>query len=289
MNLTETPGSSTSTESSTETRSRLVGKTTVEVNLDSYNSAGERLTTFILQYPRFIHSQLLTHRAFSRNSASSRAIPVQKVIDGCNASPAFPAVWQRNKPGMSGGETFDHPDDIRFLDGLWERARLNAIDSAEQLLAAGVHKQWVNRLLEPFSYITTIVTSCSEGLDNFFTQRCGDAQPEIMELACLMRARWSSSVSNGILKLRSVHAPLTTPIERTEIETEKLLQLSVARAARVSYLNHDGSRPDDRDYELFNKLKEQGHWSPFEHAAVATPGLRVDNFTGWTSARRLLK
>lgn len=190
---------------------------------------------------------------------------------------------------MDGGDTFTDPADVRYLDGLWERARLNAIDSAEQLMAAGVHKQWVNRLLEPFSFITTIVTTCSDGLQNFFDQRLNDAQPEIMALARLMEARWRSSVNNGTLKLRSVHAPLTTPIERTEIETEKLLQLSVARAARVSYLNHDGSRPDDRDYELFHKLKEQGHFSPFEHAAVATPGLRVDNFTGWTSARRLLK
>ena len=261
----------------------------VEVELDSYNRSGERLTTFVLTYPRYIHAQILTHRMFSRNAASSRAIPVQTFIDRCNASPAVPPIWQRNQRGMDGGEVFTDEQDVRYFNGVWERARLNAIDSAIQLMEAGVHKQWVNRLLEPFSHITTVVTTCTPGMENFLSQRLTDAQPEIMALAQLIEKRWRSAVNNGILKQRDVHAPFTTPIERSEIETQKLMQLSIARAARVSYLNHDGTRPDDRDFELFSKLKEQGHWSPFEHAAVATPGLTVDNFIGWTSGRRLFK
>ena len=48
-----------------------------EVLIDSVNPAGQRLTTFVLRFPRFVLSEFNTHRMFSRNASSSRAIPTR--------------------------------------------------------------------------------------------------------------------------------------------------------------------------------------------------------------------
>ena len=46
---------------------------------DSINVKGKRITTFIVTMPRIVLAELNTHRVFSRNSASSRAIPFTKM------------------------------------------------------------------------------------------------------------------------------------------------------------------------------------------------------------------
>ena len=257
--------------------------------LDSVAVHGGRLTTMEVRYPRFVHSEMMTHRLFSRNAASSRAIPVRKMIEAVRADPALPISWGRNRPGMSAGEVLD-PERRARAEAIWREALAHALDAAERLAAedVGVHKQLVNRLLEPFAWITVIITASE--WSNFFTQRCHpDAQPEIRAIAERMLAAYRASVPVTVAS-EHWHLPLILDDERGLAE-EELRRISVARCARVSYLTHDGTRDHAKDLALYDRLVEggaNGHWSPFEH--VATPLAEANrwsgNFRGWEQLRK---
>jgi hypothetical protein len=166
----------------------------------------------------------------------------------------------------------------------------DALRHAERLAEKDIdlHKQLVNRLLEPFAWITVIVTATD--WTNFFTQRCHpDAQPEIKHIADLMLAAYRASVP-GLVGAGRWHLPLIADDERP-LPDELLCRLSVARCARVSYLTHDGKRDHARDLELYERLLgggANGHWSPFEHVATpaADPAAPSANFRGWEQFRK---
>ena len=232
-----------------------------KVVLDSISDAGARITTLQLKYPRFIHSEFLTHRVFSRNSSSSRAIPISKMIDQVRTDPAMPVEWGSNQPGMQAGEEVG---DIDGAELAWRFAAQEAANRAETLDHLGLHKQIVNRVLEPYQWMHTIVTATE--WDNFFKLRDhAAAQPEIAALARSMRTAMQLSAPT----LRTEHLPYIKENEaQLPLATQHLI--SAARCARVSYLNHDGSNPDmQRDLELAIKLGQAGHMSPFEHQARA--------------------
>lgn len=260
------------------------------VLLDSISPAGARLTTMEARYPRFIHAELLTHRLFSRNSASSRAVPTRKMIEMVRTEPAMPLWWGRNQPGM---QAFAEVDSAarELAEEEWRRALDDALAHAERLAASDInlHKQLVNRILEPFSWITVIITATEWA--NFFTQRTHeDAQPEIKHLADLMLAAFRASEPR-VRQLGDWHTPLILPDEEAVLSTEQRLQISVARSARVSYLSHDGSRDLVKDLDLYAKLVEggaNGHWSPFEHVAtpLADRNAWSGNFRGWEQYRK---
>ena len=242
-----------------------------------------------VRYPRFIHSELMTHRSFSRNAASSRAIPIKKMIAAVRNEPAMPVYWGRNQSGMSAREAVAPEIEARAREQ-WRSALADALRHAEVLSDSGIdlHKQLVNRLLEPFAWITVIITATD--WSNFFTQRCHeDAQPEIKHLADLMLGAYRESVPAAVDAGRW-HLPLVADDERG-LADDVLCKISVARCARVSYLTHDGRRDHARDIELYERLLgggANGHWSPFEH--VATPASRGDarsaNFVGWEQYRK---
>jgi thymidylate synthase ThyX len=259
------------------------------VLLDSRAPSGARLTTLEVRYPRFIHSEMMTHRAFSRNAASSRAIPIKKMIAAVREEPALPVYWGRNQTGMSAREAIA-PDGESRARAEWQSALDDALRHAERLAAQDIdlHKQLVNRLLEPFAWITVIITATDWA--NFFTQRCHpDAQPEIKHIAEIMLGAYRASVPAAV-DLGRWHLPLIQADERA-LPDEQLCKLSVARCARVPYLTHDGKRDLERDLELYERLLgggANGHWSPFEH--VATPASdaeqRSANFAGWEQYRK---
>jgi thymidylate synthase ThyX len=242
-----------------------------------------------VRYPRFIHSEMMTHRVFSRNAASSRAIPIKKMIAAVREEPAMPVFWGRNQSGMSARETVA-PEIEERARAEWQAALADALRHAETLSdsAIDLHKQLVNRLLEPFAWITVIITATEWA--NFFTQRCHeDAQPEIKHVADLMLAEYRASAPAPVETGRW-HLPLIQADERA-LPEELLCKLSVARCARVSYLTHDGRRDREKDIELYDRLLgggANGHWSPFEH--VATPAAsgaeRSANFVGWEQFRK---
>jgi thymidylate synthase ThyX len=250
--------------------------------LDSVSPAGVRLTTLEVTFPRFVLAEFNTHRVLSRNSASSRAIPTSKLIDRVEHDPAMPLQWGRNKAGMSASDVLSEEEALAAR-AIWLRARDDAVLRANELLALKVHKQELNRLLEPFLWHTVIVSATE--WSNFFELRCAaNAQPEIRAAALEMRAAIDASRPRRI-ELGEWHTPLLQEDERAlDLETRR--RISAARCARVSYLTHEGNREIEKDLELFERLKSDRHLSPFEH--VATPARDEAfhaNFRGWVQMR----
>ena len=258
--------------------------------LDSVSPAGVRLTTMEVRYPRFIHAEALTHRVFSRNAGSSRAVPIKKMIDAVRQDPVLPVWWGRNQSGMQAIAEVD-ADARAIAEVEWRRALEDALAHAERLSSPDVnlHKQLVNRILEPFSWITVILTATE--WSNFFTQRTHeDAQPELKHIAEMMFWAYRGSTPRAV-GAGEWHTPLILPDEEATLPTETLVKISVARAARVSYLTHDGTRDHAKDIELYDRLVgggANGHWSPFEHVAtpLPSPDEWSGNFRGWEQYRK---
>jgi thymidylate synthase ThyX len=288
-----------------------------KILLDSINPVGNRITSWILTYPRFFHSEILTHRAFSRNAASSRAIPVKRMIDDIRQNCAMPIFWGKNQAGMQAKEELDDiikrreilvspvgnsldPYTLTVTDKHaakheWLAARDSAIKHAEKMMELGVHKQIANRIIEPFMHMTVIITGTE--FENFFALRAHpDAQPEFQDLAYKMLDIYQLSEPNK-LKAGEWHIPfgdkldetrLTELYYQTAIPHEELkLRISVARCARVSYLNFEGKDDYNKDIELSETLSSSGHWSPFEHSAMALSTSEYSgNFKGWKQYRK---
>ncbi len=262
-----------------------------KVIADSVSPSGKRLTTIVATYPRSIHSEWLTHRMKSRSSASSRAIPVKKLMAQIMSDPALPVYWGSAKPGMQAGAELP-PDVIDECRADILAHRDAAVALAARLEARGMHKQDANRYLEPWMYITVIVTATEWA--NFFKLRCHEAaHPSFRKIAEMTRDAMQSSEPIE-LQIGQWHLPYfraadlgkmsTAPIDE---ECRDARKICVARCARVSYLTHDGEHDPAKDLELAGRLAAMGHWSPFEHVAQALedPRERVGNFLGWRQYR----
>jgi thymidylate synthase ThyX len=266
---------------------------------DSITPNGKRITTFELQYQRFIHGEVMTHRLFSRNAMSSRAIPVAKMIEQVRTNPATPIHWGKNQPGMQANIQLEGGD-LTAVQTLWQTAAEAAADLAEDMNKYGAHKQIANRILEPFQWMRTLVTSTEWG--NFFELRAHpDAQPEFHELALQMQ----KVMLNSTPVLRPAgeydfqnqacwHLPYVSDQERATVTTDLLVKLSTARCARVSYLTHDGENPSvEKDLALYDRLVGSVplHASPTEHSAMSLkdPEYQSKNFIGWLQYRQLVE
>lgn len=294
---------------------------TAKVIADSISADKIRLTTMELRYPRIIHAEFMTHRAFSRNASSSRAIPTKRLIDDVRRDMAMPSRWGSNKPGMQAGDDLDEFS-RELVEREWRNEGMRVCDTAERLskMPTPPHKQVINRMLEPWSHISVVVSATD--WNNFFHLRDHpDADPTLHALAALMNEARNASTPT-FLNAGSWHLPYitdadydaavdlvlsgTTPdhygLGGTAIDLQMasllLRKMSVARCARVSYLRHDGMTPTiDDDLRLFNTLMGMSplHASPAEHQA--TPDKRRNaiawtnphlhgNFRGWNQYRR---
>lgn len=269
-------------------------KSEVSIVLDSISPSGIRLTTFQLRYWRGIHAEFMTHRMFSRNAGSSRARPSKAIIDQVRNDPWGPLHWGRNQSGMQAHELLKASERVQ-AERAWMEAAVYAADSAQLMMEANAHKQIVNRLLEPFTYIDVVVTATD--FANWFALRDHpDAQPEIRELAQQMRALYESSKPK-LLKTGEWHLPYADSREDWEAAYEYdmanggvgdedaalalLKKASAARCARVSYKLFDGSNTNlDADIKLFNRLlvSQPLHASPAEH--IASPDSK-DEHGNW--------
>jgi hypothetical protein len=273
---------------------------------DSVAFTGKRITTMQLVYPRFIHAEFMTHRLFSRNASSSRAIPVSTVIKNVQLNPAMPIHWGANQPGMQANSEVSN---IEGPKALWLEASRQAVSIATIMNDMGVHKQVVNRILEPFQHIHVVVTATE--WDNFFMLReHKDAQPEIQALASSMHVAMDMSQPKTLM-LGEWHLPY---VSEDEILTQKalgtfnnLIKMSAARCARVSYMKHDGNKPSiEDDLELYNMLvtrpytDKKGHTlgannpvhaSPIEHQATPSDDKHrhFGNFVGWLQYRKIFE
>lgn len=255
---------------------------------DSVSPAGKRLTTMVVTYPRFVHAELMTHRMFSRNSSSSRAIPIEKMIEQVLTDPVIPVKWGKNQKGMQAKEVLS-AFDAGAAEHAWLLARDAAVQKAEMLNGLGVHKQLVNRLLEPWMWITVLLSSTEWA--NWFQLRCHpDAEDNLQKIAYMTLDAYKTSQPVE----RWVHLPFYNEEKDHDIQIGHLRNVCTARCARVSYLTHDGVRDPQRDIDLACQLMGGsggiGHWSPFEHVADALPDPRVrsGNFIGWQQYRSVM-
>lgn len=265
----------------------------VKIIADSVSPQEIRLTTFQLRYPRFIHAELMTHRVFSRNARSSRAVPVKTLM----AEDPYIPHFKKNQPGMQAMEEMSAAEQYKALC-LWRDLIASTRDGVEKLMEMGVHKQWANRPLEWFGYIDVLVTSVY--WKNWYELRDHPAaMPEIQQLAGLMAQAQADSTPN-YLEPGQWHLPY---IEEPPLlgDDAARCRISAARCARLSYKPFDSETADPgKDYELFNKLlvEQPVHASPAEHQATPDewkagwsrwlkPELH-GNLTGWVQFRKTL-
>ena len=248
---------------------------------DSISPNGDRLTSFEVTFPRIVLAEVNTHRMISRNSASSRAIPVKKRIDAVIADPFIPTEFGRNKKGMQHDDVLDENAD-RLARTCWAQARTSAIDCAQMLAEIGVHKQLANRVLEPFAWHTAVLTATD--WDNFFHLHVNlAAQGEFRRAAEMMQELYEKSEPHPV-NYGDWHTPYVDGTEAFDVDVRAraLVQansidgqqgqlvkasISAARCARVSYLTQDGTRDFSEDLALFDRLVGPGHLSPLEHPA----------------------
>ncbi|MEG2707366.1 MAG: FAD-dependent thymidylate synthase [Erysipelotrichaceae bacterium] len=254
---------------------------TVKVICDSISEQGIRITTLECEYPRFIHSEMMTHRTLSKNSSSSRAIPVQKMFDQIKGNTATPLYWGVNKSGMQALEELDKADSY-WANVQWVYFRNDAIENANTLITYGnVHKQTVNRLTEPFQMMKVVITATDWG--NFFNLRLHpSAQPEILMLAYKMYKAMEESTQIK-LKQGEYHLPYINIGWSTKgdiaysdedfnvLTLEEAIKISAASCASVSYRT-EGMTLEKAD-KIFDMLinAEVVHSSPFEHIATPVP------------------
>lgn len=274
---------------------------TSKIIADSINNIGTRITTFELEYPRIIHSEFMTHRVFSRNAASSRAIPIKSVIEQVKTNPAMPFKFGKNQPGMQAKENLEGLD-LETAKALWLSARDQAVAHAEVLADMGLHKQVVNRILEPFQHIKVVMTTTE--YENWKWLRLHvDADPTIYELARVMEESMQGSVpqllNDGAWHTPYVESRVINGVQKyfsdselqNEIDLEGALMVSSSCSAQVSYRKNDNSI--EKAKMVYDRLvnSEPVHASPLEHCAMAKCVLQQSgNFSGgWLQYRQLIK
>lgn len=292
---------------------------TAKVVADSASEAGHRLTTLEVEFPRYILSEYNTHRLFSRNAASTRAIPLLKQIEQIAKTPALPIFYGKNKPGMKATEELDS-DDKKKAEAIILDMMDYCIGKVGELESLGLHKQHAGRYLEPWAWVKGVVSSTE--WDNFFwLRKHPDAQPEIAELA---RVMWEAREQSEpmLLKAGEWHVPyveynsdfgyyLMVNGGHMELTLVDALKVSASCCAQVSYRLADNSL--EKAKKIYDMLVESKpvHASPFEHQAqpMSTPydnpgegtcmqygvthrDMQGDywsaNFKGWVQHRQLI-
>lgn len=242
---------------------------------DSISEDNVRITTYELVYPRIIHGEVMTHRVFSRNAQSSRAVPTNKAL-ALTSEPYTPVVWGKNQAGMSSAGELSQ-DTINAVSYYWHSAVSACKEAAAKMAEAGLHKQWASRCLEWFSPIKVVITATE--WDNFFWLRDDPdaAQPEIVELARKMKAAMDESKPNT-LQPGDWHLPYVDistvfdcrqafTFEGQEIDLVTARKVSAACCAAVSYRNNPTLL---KCLEIYDKLftGPKPHLSPVEHQAT---------------------
>ena len=262
----------------------IISKPEVQILADSISPEGKRLTTFQLKFWRAILPEITRHRVFSFCVRSSRANPTINLINQVRNTPYGPSHWGMNQKGMVADNELSGKA-LEVAQYTWKTAAKIMADCAESLKDSEVHKQVVNRLLEPFTYSDMVLAGTE--FDNFFDLReAPDAQPENRELALAMHKALDASTPVE-LKEGEWHLPYISAEDKDKANTDVLCKVSCARCARVSYKAFDGTSSIDKDLALFNRLKDSKHWSPMEF--VATPSgsnYKESNYIGWNQYRR---
>lgn len=260
----------------------------------SSDESNYRITTMVVRFPRCVLSEMNTHRVFSRNSASSRARSLKTTIKQVMEDPYIP-LFTENSKGMQGPFIIDKAQ-LAMAKKEWLSSRDAAVKHALRMLLGhkmdqidydpydvldlyydsyygkdyegsripNVHKQTANRLLEPFMWHETLITSSY--WRNFFDLRMDEAaQPEIQAIATLMHEAMHESQPD----IFPEHIPF---VKREQHTSQRALlhdlQKSAAECARISYVDRSTAKNKTGSEDLARRLLSQGHMSPFEHQAI---------------------
>jgi thymidylate synthase ThyX/S-adenosylhomocysteine hydrolase len=244
----------------------------------------KRLATFTIKIPKFLWGHIISHRVLSRNSASSRAIPAKRLRKTVLQDPFLPVYFGENKPGMQSGKPLTGFR-LFIAQKIWLWSRYIPIMFHYLGEKIGIHKEVINRMIEPWLMVDIIVTASE--WNNFITLRTNEAaQPEIRYVAEQIEILLRESIPQK-LKADEWHLPFISKQEKYfNLNIRK--KISAARCARVSYSLFDGKNSDvTSDLNLCDKLSSSGHWSPFEYVAQALDKIeRIGNFIGWKQFRK---
>lgn len=262
----------------------------VKIIQDSLSPTGDRLTTFEIETYRYIWAEVMTHRMLSRNAQSSRAVPIKNVLQ-VNEDFVRPIIYGKNKAGMSSSDVFTDELEIAKIQKVWDSAANYVFSASKQLGELGLHKQWANRITEPFSKIKAVISATE--WDNFFWLRIDPdaAQPEIVNLAEKMQKALIDSIPLQ-LKAGELHVPyvdrevqfdMSEPIryflsgaDGGELDETEAMQISASCCCQVSYRKLDDSF--NKAMEIWDKLFSgpKPHMSPTEHQAIALPNKKAN-------------
>jgi len=293
---------------------------TAKYILGSVTEDGHKLYTLQLRYPRIVHADFMTHRVFSRNASSSRAIPVQSIL--VRDADMFIPNFRKNQPGMIPGDYLT-PEEQEEATLIWQDCAKYCIEGAKKLSdkhGLNVHKQWANRMLEWFGYIDVLV-SATEWANFDALRDHGAAQDEIRLLARVIKV--ARRFHCNILNEHDWHLPYITDADRflartaaldlhkeinevlelhedlqeVSITDALLLIASAARCCRLSYSKLDGEpttfEDDLRRFKQLVPTDDPVHASPLEHQATPFfPGMdpaRQANFRGFGQFRQFVK
>lgn len=288
---------------------------------DSITTNGERMTTMEIEYPRFILAELNTHRMLSKNSASSRAIPVKAMHEQIKAAPAGPVFWGKNQAGMQAKEQLIENDleDAKFI---WQRAMQDALHWAWALSdRVGLHKQIANRVTEPWMTMKTVISG-TEWANLYYLRDHPDAQPEFADLASKMHEAHKNSIPQ-LLYPGEWHVPyvnsyrslinnelLYSDGQGDDLTAQEACIISASCCAQVSYRKNDDTLA--KAQKIFDQLikSKPAHASPVEHQATPMDdtnweadmeywqdgithvsrdgGLWSGNLRGWIQHRKLI-
>lgn len=270
------------------------GGIVVTIIQDSISPNGKRIITYELEYHRYVHSEFMTHRVFSRNAASSRAIPIERMHETIRKNPAKPIVWQKNQAGMQSSVNLEGSE-LKWAMDCWDAAIEDSIFNSVKLMEAGLHKQWANRGTEAYQMMKTVMTT-TEDVNWEELRDHKDAQPEIHELArCMKEAKEISKPFP--LYPGEWHVPY---VERTRdyklgpvvyrdstgcaLSPESALMISASCCAQVSYRKSDDTF--SKAQAIFDRLinSRPQHASPIEHQATPMQSdIAIFNFNpiGW--------
>lgn len=287
-------------------KSEIIGKGGISVRVVAHSKSaysGKEIVTFEYEAPKCILSEINTHRLFSRNAQSSRAVPIAKVIEGIRTNPVTPVYWGSNQAGMVAGNEIDIPvklpsnQDSSFKeyarDGAWFYTARDVADLMQAWEDAGYHKQIVNRIGEAFTFVRGVITATE--FDNFFHLRIHPAaDPFIQELArCMWEALQASEAevlyegewhTPYVWHWRDANNDLYYVQELAEdklsfnrfidgkpyvfLTDERAKQVSAAGTAQVSFRKLDLS--DETVDRVYSRLvdEETPHASCVEHQAT---------------------
>jgi thymidylate synthase ThyX len=252
-------------------------KITAKIIQSSFNyETGTTIRTYELEYPRYIHSEFMTHRQFSRNSASSRAIPIAAMHQQILAADVEFVHYGMNQPGMQSKEELNLSDktDVRAL---WFAARNYCLGISQTMASHKAHKQLANRVTEPWMMMKVVMTTTEEA-NWTWLRKHSDAQPEIHELAIAMDEAASKDTPLDLHE-GEWHVPyvdriitdegkLLYHINDSEVSAEVAIKVSASCCAQVSYRKSDDSF--EKAMAIYDRLinSEPVHASPVEHQAT---------------------